>query len=421
LAPRPLFRTQDLGGGFRLHLRRTRAFKTVTARLALHADLDEGTPARALVARVLGRGTARFPSLRDLHVELDRLYGATLGGDSRKVGERQVVEFRADWIEDRLAGAPLLAEMGRLLAEYLHEPARDRDGGLRGEIVLQERKMMADEAAAVFDDKGRYARQRLLDRMCAGEAYARPAIGREQEIRALGVEDVRAAHRDLLARSPADLFLVGDLPWSQALRFARGLRLDRRRGGLRLRRTTRRRPGRVRTFVEKQPVGQARLEMGFRTRLLPGSPAYPGLVLMNALFGGTPIGKLFKVVREKASLCYSIGSTVERTKGLVLVNAGIDPAHYGKARRLILRQLDELRRGDVAPEAVAQARGILVSALRSQQDSPGALIDFALDRAVNGEPADLDGIIRALSGARMPDVARAARAIELDTVYLLRS
>lgn len=421
MPPRPLFRTQDLGGGFRLHLRRTRAFKTVTARLALHAGLDDRTAARALVARVLGRGTARFPSLRDLQVELDRLYGATLGCNARKVGERQVLEVHADWVHDRLAGAPLLREMGRLLAEYVHEPAPDADGRLRGDIVVQERKMMADEAAAVFDDKGRYARQRLLEEMCRGEPYARPAIGREKEIRALEVDEVRGAHRDLVERAPADLFLVGDLPWSRALRFARGLRLDRRPRVRRLRRTARGRAGRVRTVVEKQKVGQAKLEMGFRVGMGVASPLYPGLVLMNSLFGGTPIGKLFKVVREKASLCYSIASTVERTKGLLLVHAGIDPAQYGKARRLILRQLDELRRGAVAPDAEAQARGILVSALRSQHDSPAALIDFALDRTVNGQPADLDGIIRAISRTRTPEVARAARSVRLDTVYLLRS
>ena len=413
----PLFRTKDLGGGFRLHLRRTRAFKTITARLAFQFNLDARSAARAVVPRVLGRGTERFPSLRELQTELDRLFGATLHGSVRKIGERQIIQFRASWITDRLAEAPLLREMGELLAEYLHRPA----DGLRESAILQERKMLADEAAAVFDDKGQYARHRLLEVMCKNEAYARPSIGRIDEIRALDVDSVRSAYREMLERAPVDLYLVGGLTWAQAMRLAKGLLLHRKRRSARLRRTVHRRPARVRTVRETQELGQAKLEMGFRTRVRFGSPLYPGLVLMNALFGGTAVGKLFKKVREEASLCYSIGSGIERTKGLVLVHAGIDAGDYSRTRRLIVRQLDELRAGRVAPEVEAQARGMLVSALNALRDSPSAMIDFGLEREVNGIDPDLDGLVAALRRVTVKDAARAARTVELDTVFLLRN
>ncbi|MHC4222887.1 MAG: hypothetical protein ACYSUN_02765, partial [Planctomycetota bacterium] len=160
-----LFRTGDLGGGFSLHLRRTKAFKTITARLLFHANLDESTAARALVPRVLARGSRNFPSLRELQIELDRLFGANLSGETRKVGERLLVQFRSDWIVDRLAGEPLLEEMAALWAEHLHDPAVNGDGrgGLREEMILQERKMLADEAESIIDEKSRYARHRLLE------------------------------------------------------------------------------------------------------------------------------------------------------------------------------------------------------------------------------------------------------------------
>jgi len=415
-----LFRSEALGPGLRLHLRRTKAFKTVTARVAFQAELDRRTAARALVPRVLGRGTKRLPTLREMQLELDRLFGASLSGDAGKIGERQVIQLRADWIHDRLAGAPLLAEMGALLADFLHDPACDADGGLRADVIEHERKMMADEAAAVFDDKGRYARHRLLQEMCSDEAYARPSSGREEEIRALRADDVRSAYTDLLARGRADLFLVGDITWSQALRFARKLGLHRGRRPARLKATERRDAGRVRTVREQQGVGQAKLALGFRTSVRPAGRLYPALVIMNALFGGTAVGKLFKTVREKASLCYAIHSSVERTKGLVLVHAGIDAAHYAQARRLILKQLADLKAGRVTGDEVALARGILLSGLRSLHDSPGRVIDFALERTVNRLAADLDGLLRRLATVTARQIAQAARTVELDTVYLLR-
>ncbi|HEX5135814.1 MAG TPA: pitrilysin family protein [Planctomycetota bacterium] len=416
-----LFSTRDLGGGFRLHLRRTRAFKTVTARLILHADLDDGAAARALVPRVLGRGTRRLPSLRDMQVELDRLYGASLHGDAARIGERQVIHVQAEWVKDDIAHAPLRARMGELLSEYLHDPATDPGGGLRKGVIEQERKNQADEAAAIFDDKARYARHRLLEVMCRGEAFARPALGHEKEIRALGIDEVRNAHAALLARAPADLFLVGDLTAPQALAFAKGLGFHRRRG-LSKPSPTRLKgaPRRIRTVIERQKVGQAKLAMGFRTSVRLGTPLYPALVLFNALFGGSPVGKLFKKVREEASLCYAVHSMTERTKGLVLVHAGIDAKNYGRARKLILAQLDDLRRGRITAEEARLSRGVLLSAVRGMRDSPGALIDFGLERAVLGLPADLDALLRELRAVTLDEVARVARTVKLDTVYLLR-
>jgi predicted Zn-dependent peptidase len=419
-APGPLFLSRDLGG-LRLHLHRTRAFKTVFVKLAFHADLDAGTAARALVPRVLGRGTRSLPSLKALQERLDEMFGASLAGEPRKVGERHLVVFRAECLADRVAGRPLLAETARLLGELLHAPAVDADGGLRAEVVEQERKVMADEAAAVFDDKARFARHRLIEIMCRGEPYARPSIGREAEIRALSVEDVRRAYRALLDRAPADLFLVGDLGWREAESFAATLRLAGRARLARPRAPVRRRPRRARVVVERQPVEQGKLEMGFRTPVTMRHRLYPGLVMANMLFGGSPTGRLFKIVREKASLCYSISSGIERTKGLVFVQAGIDPDRFSRARRMILAQLSELARGRIAEEEEHQARATLLSTLRALGDRPGAMVEFALERAVNGLPADLAGAMEAIRRVPAREIAGAARTVRLDTVYFLRN
>jgi predicted Zn-dependent peptidase len=257
--------------------------------------------------------------------------------------------------------------------------------------------------------------------MCRDEAYARPAIGRLDEIKALTPESVTAAWRRLLARAPADLFLAGDLSWAAAQRFAKKLGLHKGRRPARLKATRRVKAGRVRTVRERAEVGQAKLEMGFRNPVRIGSAGVPASMLMNALFGGSPVSRLFKEVREKASLCYSIHSVAERTKGLILVHAGIDETNYARARRLILKQLRALQEGDIPAPEFEMARGILLSSMRGMRDSPTALMNFALERAVNGVPADLDGLMADLAVVKPADVARAARKVTLDTVFLLRS
>jgi predicted Zn-dependent peptidase len=186
-----------------------------------------------------------------------------------------------------------------------------------------------------------------------------------------------------------------------------------------LKRSVRREAGRPRTVRERQEVGQAKLELGFR---VPGSTnlrRHAALVLMNAIFGGSPVAKLFKNVREKESLCYSVGSVFDRTKGVLVVHAGIEEKEYARARRLILAQLEDLGKGRISDEEDLFTRGLLASGLRTIYDSPGGLIEFALERSVNGLPPDLDGFTEALAAVSRADIARAARAVDLDTVYLL--
>lgn len=390
----PLFRIETLGPGFRLHHRRTKAFKTIAARLVFRTDLDDRTAARAMLPRLFARGTRRLPSIAALQTELDRLYGAALAGNARKIGEQQIIQFRSDWVHDRIAGTRLTPSIADLLAESIHEPAP-----WTGAMFEHERKNLLDESRAVFDDKGRYARQRLVEEMCRWEPYARPAIGREAEIEALTLADVEAAYKDLVDRAPADLFVVGDLPWGEARRFATRLGLHEGR--------------------RSQEVGQAKLELGFRTSIRLWSREYPALVLANALYGGTPVGRLFKEVREKASLCYAISSGLERSKGLLIVQAGIDPKQYRRARRMILQQLTALQRGEIGDDALGQARAMVLSGLRSMHDSPAALIEFALERALNRMAPDLDGLEERLRATQPRAIAAAARKIDLDTVFLL--
>ncbi|MFQ9472743.1 MAG: insulinase family protein [Oscillospiraceae bacterium] len=85
---------------------------------------------------------------------------------------------------------------------------------------------------------------------------------------------------------------------------------------------------------------RGKLALGFRTGgLTCWEEEYPALVMCNAIFGGTPLSKLFLNVREKLSLCYYASSMLEKMKGLVLVSSGIEFDKYQQARDEILAQL----------------------------------------------------------------------------------
>ena len=89
------------------------------------------------------------------------------------------------------------------------------------------------------------------------------------------------------------------------------------------------------------------------------------LTVLNALFGGTTMSRLFLNVREKLSLCYYASSTLEKMKGLLLVSSGIEFDKYDTAREEILAQLESIRRGEIEDWELEGTRSILVNGHRS--------------------------------------------------------
>ena len=99
---------------------------------------------------------------------------------------------------------------------------------------------------------------------------------------------------------------------------------------------------------ERMDVTQGKLALGFRTGgITCWEEDYPALVMCNAVFGATPLSKLFLNVREKRSLCYYASSNLEKMKGLLLVSSGIEFGQYQQARDEILAQLEAVRRGEI--------------------------------------------------------------------------
>ena len=130
--------------------------------------------------------------------------------------------------------------------------------------------------------------------------------------------------------------------------------------------------------------------------------------------------KLFNEVREKQSLCYSIGSGYYSTKGILTVSAGIDFDKEEQTRREILRQLQLTAEGQITEEEMRAAKQALYSGLRAVADSPGAIESFYSTAALSGLNLDADQYILAVSRVTKEQVAEAAGTVKLNSSYFLK-
>ena len=401
------FKSSVLGMQFLLPLAREQA--------ALHA----------LLPMVLRRGTAEHPDMESLSAVLDELYGGSLEPTVRKKGETQCVGFVGSFLDDAYAleGEPILEPAAALLGELLLSPRTEGEGFLP-DYVRQEQNNLIDRIRAQVNDKRRYASARLCQLMCREEAFGVDKLGDEAHAAAITPEGLWARYQQLLRTAEIEVYYCGS---AQPERAARALTaalsgLPREEERLEPECEVRLHAGPEPQLVEERlEVSQGKLALGFRTGgITCWEEEYPALVLCNAIFGGTPLSKLFLNVREKLSLCYYASSVLEKMKGLVLVSSGIEFDKYQQAKDEILAQLEAIRRGEIEDWELEGARRTLISGHLSTLDDQGRLEEFWLGQAAAGLDAGVEELAGRLAAVTREQVAAAAQRLELDTVYFLK-
>jgi predicted Zn-dependent peptidase len=416
------YESVPLGRGGRLHVLSTAKWKTVFVDVFLRRDLDERAAALALLPNLLRRGTRRVPDLRAMTRRLESLYGASIASDILKVGESQVLLARLEIAHPRhLPGeAPVLALGLDLLSDVLFDP-RVADGAFAADWVEQEKRNLANAIQGLQNDKTAYATERCCQEMCAGEPFALYEYGRVEDVRALEPGGLYAFYREVIDRAPIDIFISGDVSLDEARSLVEPRFPLERRGDLVPRPPAPHpAPRPVREVIEERPVKQAKLVLGLRSEISARDPELAALLMANGILGGFPHSKLFRVVREREGLCYYASSSFERTKGVILVGAGIDGASYETARALIESQIEALRKGEVDDAEIANTRKAIRRSLTTAGDSASRLASHWYTGLVNGRPEAIAAAIAAIERVAPADVVAAARRLRLDTVYLLR-
>ncbi len=418
------FSYKYLENGLRLFFMPTGKFKTITISLFVHQNLNQDFAAlNALLPAVLEQGSSRYPDYLTLQRELENLYGADLGTDIMKSGERHIQVFSLETAHDQYlsSNGKLLNQGLALLGSVFGEPLVV-DGTFRSDFVAQEKNQLVKDIRALLNDKTAYANERCLSLMCADESFGIYKLGRIEDYASIDAERLYLYYRKLIRENPMDLYVVGDLDQEEVLKaVSESFVLDRSGVGAGMLETLINQPVMSERFIEEQmSVNQAKLVIGFRTYTGYRDELYCPLLVYSGVLGGFPHSKLFMKVREEANLAYYINSRLERHKGLMLISAGINYADYAKVREIIEKQLEEMINGKISDVELDNTKRGLINQLRSKQDSPGQLISFCLDGSVGGKTFTVEDLCAEIDAVGRDEVMKVGGKVKLDTVYLLR-
>lgn len=413
---------EQINKGAALHLLPTKKFKTTTILLQMLAPLEAETATeRSLLSQVLKSATADYPSRKSIRSRLDYLYGAVFTTDVAKKGDYHLLTFRLDIANERYIehAEPLLEEglaflKGAVLSPYLE------NGLFSGKIIAEEKRNLQQRMEAVYDDKIRYANNRMLQHMFPEDPYRLQAQGELERLEAISAERLMSIYESMLKEDKVDMYIIGDVEEAQAAKAASAFSVFEENHHVKKAAETnysvRETPNHIK---ETDDIQQGKLHIGCRVPVYFKDSSFAAMQVANALLGGFPHSKLFLNVREKESLAYYAASRYDSLKGFVTIMAGIETSQYDKALAIITEQIEDMKIGRFTEDEVEQTKGMLVNQLLETADSAKGTADLLYQGIVGGRRISMDEWISQVQAVTLEEVADCAADIVIDTVFFL--
>src|SRR5437870_1448743 len=168
-----------------------------------------------------------------------------------------------------------------------------------------------------------------------------------------------------------------------------------------------------RSIGEARPIAQANVALGMPA-LPRGDPDRYALMVLNSLLGRGMSSRLFREVRERRGLAYSIGSAVSRHSdtGMLSISAWVSPENLREAVQVILTELEKLTQERVGDEELTKARDYTVGSFRLSLETPMALGQRAGENLLTlGEIEPIESVVEKLRAVETDDISRVARRI----------
>ena len=397
--------------------------KTTSVGVYIHRPLNRKEASyNALLPMVLKSASRLYPSREDIAAHLDNIYGATMGSAAIKMGEDHIIYFDAETIADKYTpnGERLLSELLKLLMSVIFDP-KVSDEKFDGKIVEQEKKNALDKIDAFINDKRQYASSRCQAETARGTDFEIMRFGDKETLSKITPEDLYDYYKSIINSSVIDIYICGDADIKEAEKAVREYtqNIEFTDGAVTKTEIISRDADKLNEVTERMDVAQGKLAMGYITNTKPADPDSYALTVFNSVFGAGAHSKLFNNVREKLSLAYYASSQLEKLKGMLVVNAGIEFENFEKARDEVKLQLEDIKNGNITEHEFTSSINAIVNTCNSYYDDQRALATFYLSEAVAGTNRTLDEYIENIKKVTVEDVVSVAEKLQLDTVYFL--
>lgn len=410
---------KDLGS-YNLHLINTTKFKTITIRVVFHTPIKkEEITKRNLLTDILLQSSEKYENRRSLTIKSEELYSADIQTNNHRVGNYIFTNFSLQVLEDKYTESNNLEKSIEFLSDILFRP------DLKDNMFKKEKLEIVKTNAKVAleslkEDATGYSLIRMAEAYDKSSPISYRMCGYLEDLDLIDEQNLTEAYQKMIENDYVDIFVVGNFDNKDMItlikKYFKFKKIKKKKASYLL-------PGkksRKQRLFAKETIDNSQSKLGIicpMYRLSEYERNYP-LTLGNIILGGGCDSKLFKEVREKNSLCYTIYSFSNKLDNILVISAGIDKDNFTKSIDLITKNLLDMKKGKFTEKDIEMAKEYYNSAVDALEESESRIINEFLQVEILGlEP--IEERRTKMNKVSKQDIIKTFKKINMDTVFLL--
>lgn len=394
----------------------TTKFKTTRIQLSFLSEVNaKQISARAILVNMMKQQTKTYPTKAKMLNHLHERYNMRLSALPSKIGRVQMLSFMVEFIHSdyTLEDNDMFLDAVDVLESIVKEPL------LTEKLFKQEKRILLEYFDSIYADKSHYALISTIKQMYQDPINSIDGLGDKETVMQLTLEDVKEAYNSLLSDQIV-CSIVGNIDEERANEVMKSRFYDpkdeQQSFVFTIDQPTKHHQHEL---IERQTIKQTNIVIGLHMPVYFDESDYLITRFLNVILGGHSESMLFKEIREKQNMAYYISSSYDPYRGLMFIQTGIEAKNKDRVVSLIKESLAQLKLGEIKDTVFEQSRSQLKNALIQSQDSQLRITNQATLQSIFNISFSVEERIAKLQQLTKSDIARVAKNLELDLIFVL--
>jgi len=406
---------------YKLHLIKTDKFKTVFFKFIFRDDIKkQDITKRNFLTEILGTSSKNYPTNRLMSIRCEELYNLRYFLLNRRIGNSILTEASFSFIDSKYLDEDITEECISFMNEILFNPniCDNKFDKKSFSIAYDYLKERIEEAN---NSPNYYSEMKLNDLMCKDNPASLQIIGYLDDFSKINEENLYNYYKEVVNKSIVDIFVVGDIDFYEMEKLIeKNIKIkilkNKKKDILNDFKSTRKR---YQTKIEDSKFNQSKLLVGCTIKdITPFEKNYV-LGLYNMILGNSPESLLFKNVREKKSLAYSISSNYIKNDNILTIKTGINKDAYEIVVKEIKKQMKNIKDGKFSIEHLENCKTLIKSLLNEFEDYQTSISEYYFGIEYLGLDSK-EKKLKYVDKITKEDIIHVSKKINIDTIYFLK-
>lgn len=407
---------------YRIHTIKTDKFKNCSMEIMFRNKLiKEEITANNMLVDMLMHSSKKYPKRRDVAIELENLYSASLRGFSTRLGNSIMLSFVLDFLNPKYCEEGYLNDVLSMPFEMLLNPniSDNEEFDQRSFNIIKNR--IKSDIESLKENAAKYAIRRSLSNMDDSSPSSYYMVGYMDDLESITPVSLWDVYNNVLSNYVCDIYVIGNLDMEEVVSIIkkkfinRTIKQDKKE--LYVDNKLRKK------YIDIEETGkyeQDSFVMIYNLDDLDTRERNFVIHLYNIILGsGGLTSKLYKYLREENSLCYNVSSMYQKYDNLLMIYSGIDAKDKDLCIKLVNKAMDEMINGEFSLDDLENAIKTVISSIKMSEDTQGGIINNYLFHDLDNLPL-YEERIKEFKKVTKEDIMNVAKKVKLNTIYILK-